>query len=125
MKAELKKKWIEALRGQGKKKYKQGKGQLRDKNDNFCCLGVLCDIIDPLKWCILPNDYVYSYTAEGSSDNRLYLPFSLRKHFNDWNIGGGTIQTILVNANDGYEQPQKNFDEIADMVEELVPIDPE
>jgi hypothetical protein len=39
---DIQKEWVAALRsGQ----YKQGKGLLRDKNDNFCCLGVLCEIL--------------------------------------------------------------------------------
>lgn len=41
MKASVKAKWIRALRS---RKYKQGFGQMRDKNDNFCALGVLCNI---------------------------------------------------------------------------------
>jgi len=41
MKKRIKKLWIEALRsGQ----YKQGDGQLRDDDDKFCCLGVLCNL---------------------------------------------------------------------------------
>lgn len=42
MDKELKSRWVEALESG---KYKQGKGFLRDINDNHCCLGVLCDII--------------------------------------------------------------------------------
>jgi len=34
--------WIKALRSN---KYKQGTGQLLDDGGNYCCLGVLCDII--------------------------------------------------------------------------------
>jgi hypothetical protein len=33
--------WLKALRSG---EYKQGRGQLRDANNNFCCLGVLCNI---------------------------------------------------------------------------------
>lgn len=40
MKPEIKKLWIDALRGQ---EYTQGKRQLRT-GDRFCCLGVLCDL---------------------------------------------------------------------------------
>jgi len=47
MNAELKAKWIEALRSG---RYKQGRGFLRNANDEFCCLGVLCDIVDPSRW---------------------------------------------------------------------------
>lgn len=54
MDANLKAKWIEALRGG---KYKQGKEQLRQSDDSFCCLGVLCDIIDPVQWREVSSGY--------------------------------------------------------------------
>lgn len=41
MNPEIKKRWIEALRGG---KYKQGVGCLRSTENEYCCLGVLCDI---------------------------------------------------------------------------------
>lgn len=37
----IKKLWIDALRSE---KYKQGKGGLRNNFNEFCCLGVLCDL---------------------------------------------------------------------------------
>lgn len=40
MKSKIKKLWLAALRSD---KYKQCKGQLRNR-DSFCCLGVLCDV---------------------------------------------------------------------------------
>lgn len=40
MKAEIKQKWITALRSG---EYKQGKRRLKD-GDSYCCLGVLCDL---------------------------------------------------------------------------------
>jgi hypothetical protein len=40
-------KWVEALRSG---KYKQGRGGLRDTRFHYCCLGVLCDVIDPNGW---------------------------------------------------------------------------
>ena len=40
MKEEIKDRWVEALRSG---KYKQGKRVLK-QGENFCCLGVLCDI---------------------------------------------------------------------------------
>ncbi|WP_024516788.1 hypothetical protein [Bradyrhizobium sp. Tv2a-2] len=40
MDAELKAKWVKALRSG---KYQQARGQLKD-GDRYCCLGVLCDI---------------------------------------------------------------------------------
>lgn len=46
MDAEIKTKWVEALRSG---KYVQGQCGLR-VNERFCCLGVLCDIIEPDGW---------------------------------------------------------------------------
>lgn len=41
MNKEIKQQWVEALRSGD---YKQGAYALRNINDGFCCLGVLCDI---------------------------------------------------------------------------------
>ena len=41
MKTDIKKIWVEALRSG---KYKQGYTLLRDSKNNFCCLGVLCNL---------------------------------------------------------------------------------
>ena len=37
------KKWVEALRSG---KYKQGFGQLKNRQNEYCCLGVLCDLAE-------------------------------------------------------------------------------
>ncbi len=47
MKPELKAKWIATLRSGN---YKQANGVLRDDENNCCCLGVLCDIVQPNGW---------------------------------------------------------------------------
>ena len=41
MKPEVKDQWVKALRSE---EYEQGHGYLRDSNDRYCCLGVLCDL---------------------------------------------------------------------------------
>lgn len=41
MRKEVAKQWVKALRS---KKYKQGKGFLRNDDNSFCCLGVLCEV---------------------------------------------------------------------------------
>lgn len=46
MDAQLKAKWVEALRSGD---YQQGRAQLRN-HDAFCCLGVLCDLVDSSRW---------------------------------------------------------------------------
>lgn len=47
MNEEIRTKWVAALRsGQ----YKQGRLALRSQSNCFCCLGVLCDIVQPEGW---------------------------------------------------------------------------
>jgi hypothetical protein len=47
MDSDIKRQWIEALRSG---KYQQGKFALRTVDNEFCCLGVLCDIVRPDGW---------------------------------------------------------------------------
>lgn len=46
MNKEVKKLWIDALTSG---EYKQGKEALRNTSDEYCCLGVLCDIYAKVK----------------------------------------------------------------------------
>lgn len=46
MNEDIKLKWVTALRSG---RYQQTSGQLRDER-GYCCLGVLCDVIDPNQW---------------------------------------------------------------------------
>ena len=46
MNKEIKTKWLAALRSG---KYEQGFGALKTPSGH-CCLGVLCDVIDPTAW---------------------------------------------------------------------------
>ena len=94
MKSELKAKWLEALRSG---KYEQAKGCLR-KDDRYCCLGVLCDVVDPSGWELIGNTYKYlGYLS--------FLPPEVA------NIG---YEDALVGMNDG---KGKSFPEIADWIE--------
>ena len=47
MNADLKRKWLAALRSG---KYQQAKAALHRQGDGFCCLGVLCDVSGLGKW---------------------------------------------------------------------------
>lgn len=60
MKTEWKKKWLKALRSG---EYKQGKNYLR-KGDEFCCIGVLCDITGVHEW--EPNGDMFLYGGRRS-----------------------------------------------------------
>lgn len=70
----LVKKWLDALRSG---KYKQGLGRLRNVYNEFCCLGVLCDIVDNSQWqAPKPGMPYYSYSPEGST---AIPPLAIRK----------------------------------------------
>lgn len=51
MDTEIKRRWVKALRSGN---YKKGTIRLRTSRNEFCVLGVLCDVIDTKMW-IKPN----------------------------------------------------------------------
>jgi len=58
-KKELIKKWCDALESG---KYIQGTEVLRKKENNiekYCCLGVLCDILEPSKWSVIATNFIH------------------------------------------------------------------
>lgn len=76
MKKAIKKKWIKALRS---KEYQQGKYTLRSSDNEFCCLGVLCDLYARENSDISWDDnsgYPDHYTFDGRS---MYLPITVRQ----------------------------------------------
>lgn len=99
MDTELKTKWLEALRSG---KYKQGKHLLRSVHDQFCCLGVLCDVIDPTLWT-RDGERRYSYDGYAA-----VLPTSIERLAK---IGRRTDTLIAMNDSG------KPFTEIADYIE--------
>lgn len=68
MDKELKHRWVEALRSG---KYQQTRQKLRESNE-FCCLGVLCDVDDPNGW---DGD---TFVAHDGMEFYSVLPDSLR-----------------------------------------------
>jgi hypothetical protein len=98
MNTEIKEKWVVALRSGD---YKQGKGRLR-QDGNYCCLGVLCDVINPGKW---RGDSYY-----GIHDKT--TPYEVDK------LAGLTyrIKGILTKANDS----GSSFEEIAKVIEDFL-----
>lgn len=96
MDAELKAKWLAALRSG---KYAQGDGKLRGTNGRFCCLGVLCDVYDPTRWQEHDRDACFQY-----SSNTAFLPTEL---------ADGIEEYTLTTMNDNGVP----FAEIADWIE--------
>ena len=127
MDAELKRKWVEALRSG---EYKQGDSKLHDpKSDAFCCLGVLCKVagadFGPYVGLDANDEYGdYDHVPvlggeiiSGRDDEELSSEFAYR-------IGLSEHQAALIRMNDGfgvvgregYRAPQ-SFLEIADYIE--------
>src|SRR6185369_2249558 len=99
MNAEIKAKWLEALRSG---KYQQGTQFLRNKG-KYCCLGVLCDVVNPKAWVEEPlNAEFYSYKKCSSM-----LAIGVQVQ-----VGLGPLDTAyLMRLND---TDRKTFTEIAD-----------
>lgn len=96
MNKEIKEKWLEALRSG---EYKQGREHLRDESNQFCCLGVLCDIVDPKGW-------TDAFSFRGSSGE------PRTEDCEELEIT--EFVTDLVNMNDADEE---SFAQIADWIE--------
>jgi hypothetical protein len=111
MDPEAKKAWLEALRSG---RYKQGQGKLRREGDEFCCLGVLCDLGQDRdkKWRKVGLCYAY-----GSLDDTTIPPDEVRDK------SGLNPETVgaLWRMNDGVTSTGKiqgkPFSEIADWIE--------
>lgn len=98
---DLKQKWVNALRSGN---YTQGRGGLRTANNEYCCLGVLCDVTDQSKWVFTDIGNFYAW------DGYIGLPPI------SWDSDMLDRKTlVLSNLNDGQ---QKSFSEIADWIEE-------
>jgi len=119
MKETVKEQWIEALRSG---KYRQGKHVLRDKEDKFCCLGVLCDLYRKETghgdWGESLDNYVF---GSGSDNTRSSF---LTEEVADWagleNLRPVIDGTKITHYNDGHMpniEPH-DFDEIADLIEQ-------
>ncbi len=110
MDAQLKQKWIEALRSG---KYDQTKGALRTEA-GFCCLGVLCEVTGAGLWDRDGEDFVYS-CSDGLSGSG-YMPSVVAV------ISGlsSKQEGELASRNDGGSA----FSEVADYIEANIPADP-
>lgn len=106
MDTELKTRWVAALRGGD---YKQGVNFLRN-GDNFCCLGVLCDIIDPTGWAE-HNETIYRWEKDNVWSTKCIHDLKEIKLF------PYSKQINLQNMND---IDGKNFSEIADWIEQNI-----
>jgi hypothetical protein len=115
MREDIKNLWVEALRSG---KYEQGRGSLRNNIetvDEFCCLGVLCDISELGEWITdSAGDVCYKVLDGGSSSS--VLPESIKQWANMLSKAGlfdTSLKGTLTLQNDS----GKSFNEIADIIE--------
>jgi hypothetical protein len=110
MNKELKDRWVAALRGGD---YEQGDGSLCADNSgklSYCCLGVLCDIVNPHNWkhhgC--GNSSMYQFENDEESWDMPTKSFLESRGISWWEA------ETLSNMNDGGE----SFSVIATYIEE-------
>jgi hypothetical protein len=123
MKADIKARWIEALRSGN---YTQGFGKLRDGN-KFCCLGVLCElaVADGIV-SRSTNDDIHEYT--GFIDGDSLLPDKVLEWIGAEAVAwaGGPILAIGGEQLPAYrhnDSRERTFAELADAIEAQVPVE--
>lgn len=98
----IKKKWVEALRSG---EYKQGKGVLKSKDSEFCCMGVLADLLYEGEWEHVSRISAGWIRGQAGALNKETLSYC--------NMLTGE-QNILAKMND----EGHSFNQIADWIEE-------
>lgn len=98
----LPRRWVEALRSG---EYQQGQGRLRD-GDSFCCLGVLCDLIDPNGWDSFRYWHYDGDVFQGMP------PLDIHNRYHRYGLDFERLATL----NDS----GKPFEEIADYIEDNI-----
>lgn len=124
MNPEVKRRWVQALRSG---RYTQGTGRLRSVADEFCCLGVLCDLKDPDGWRWNNDGRSWHYGDDFDIESDVGLPpevvawAGLADH--DFPTSPEVRGAQLAEWNDGrtddhdYHHPQLTLSEIADLIE--------
>jgi hypothetical protein len=114
MDAKVKAEWLKALRSE---EYEQGTGYLRDKQDRFCCLGVLCDLAVKAKVIPEPHQREGSWHYGDGPEDALYLPDEVMHWagLDDFNPGSNDGRPVLSDMNDEHY----TFTEIADTIEQF------
>lgn len=111
---EIIEKWCQALEsGQ----YQKGVGKLKDEDGNYCCLGVLCEILE-LESEPFYDEFLFHYGKESDSE---ILPSSLARDLSINNCGGfrecveyqGLSYISLTDLND---QSDITFPEMAQII---------
>ncbi len=126
MNKDIKQKWITALLSDD---YTQGRNCLRNNNDEFCCLGVLCDLYwketGDGQWDKDITAY-YFKTQDGTDDLIPPTEISIWADLDSPNplVNFKDTKVCLANLNDGTYDPNLNtdapklsFKEIAELID--------
>lgn len=116
MEPEWKEKWIAALRSG---EYKQGYGRLctiKDGSREYCCLGVLCDVVGATWY----DDGGTSIAEFDTDRNSIFLPRSIERLVGLKMDGEDDDPGPLVGMNDGWGENDKpqSFAVIAQWIED-------
>jgi hypothetical protein len=97
---ELKAKWIEALRSD---RYKQARTALHKiKGGGFCCLGVLCDVIDSTSWEKKAAEGVFTWRDSDWYPPESVLPRETSRYFARLNDDERRTFKTIANAVEKY-----------------------
>lgn len=112
MNKEIMQKWIKALRSGN---YKQGKFKLRNSKNEFCCLGVLCNLHAEAHPEIARTEY-----SKGSyMGYSIHLPEDVCKWAELSCPGGGfRYETGKIESLESLNDNGTSFSDIADIIEE-------
>lgn len=129
MNQEIKEQWVNALTNG---EYHQGTSELKTIKDEFCCLGVLCDLavkagvakweyLSGSGWLLIPANVTMEEAKDVGQVGTATLPEFItrwadmdRREHNPTVLHGGN-SIALTQANDGLELP---FTTIAELIQE-------
>lgn len=94
-------------------RYKQGKGQLKDKEGRYCCLGVACEVYRKAKGG--------KWTTAGFQGTNVVLPNSVRRWFGFTNGNPTIAETDTCRTTGSYanDDLKWSFKKIASAVEKM------
>ncbi len=107
--------WIQALESG---EYEQGKGLLREDEDRYCCLGVLCDLYSKIhpstQWQLGDNGTWYFLDEEATLPKKVMKWAGLESSAGEYDLESSKKHPWLTEDNDN----GKSFKEIAEIIRE-------